>query len=77
MAQSKKQRIVAWLVAHGYTLVNKTYAHYVAYVSPTNHRTYFIGHNGAVRISKTGKVSSSTSVTGFFMRKVEQWEKNQ
>ena len=73
---TKKQRIVAWLVAHGYTLVNKTYAHYVAYVSPISQRTFFIGRNGAVRFSGTGNLSSATSQTAVIMRKVEQWEKS-
>ena len=75
MAQSQRQRVVSYLAAHGYLPVQRTYAHYMPYAK--GDKTYFLGRNGAIRVSNDGKVTNSVSITDVFMKRVEQWEKSQ
>lgn len=73
---SQTQRIITYMLAHGYKEGLSPTRRYRMF-TPTvgeNGRTYYVGKAGAVRCSKTGKVSDTYSVTDIFVKYVRLWE---
>ena len=75
MAQTNRDRIIAYLLAQHCVQVPCRTTKYIA-LKGTRH-TFFVGRNGAVRVSTKGTISSATSITDIMMLRVITWEKKQ
>ena len=73
--QANRARIIAYLTAQGCVFVPCRTTKYVAYRN--SRYTFFVGRNGAVRVSSAGTVSTATSITDIMMKRVIIWEKKQ
>ena len=73
--QTNRDRIIAYLTAQGCVSVPCRTTKYVAYRN--SKYTFFIGRNGAVRVSSAGTLSTAASITDIMMQRVITWEKQQ
>lgn len=73
-----KERIEAYLAAHGYSQVatrSAKYTHWQHHTDDTSH--YFIGKHGAARLSRDSTISHSFNVSISMQRAVIRWEQLQ
>ena len=72
-----RERVAAYLVAHGYTIVenNLRSQRYVTYGKPDTQTTYFLGKAGAVLVSRNRHITQAVSLTEATHKAVMVWEK--
>jgi len=72
-------RIVDFMMEMGFAEIPSSTRRYRVFkrtdIDPSKKR-YFVGRNGAVRVSDDGTLSKSRSVTESFKRDMEQWERD-
>ena len=60
--QTLREKNIAACMRHGFVQVNHRTTKYICYKHPREDKWYFLGVNGAVRLSRTGKIADSISV---------------
>lgn len=78
-----KDRIIDYMLAHGYEEVRSASTKYRVFKpsplvrSSDPLRRYYVGASGAVRVSKHATIASAVSVTDLFKQRVQLWEMQQ